>query len=75
VGLIRSFTRHSTHEEFYEELEEARARHLVLAKYPGVEPGSVLVFMARNYDWMREDEVLYCVRYNRLQAAPQKGTK
>jgi hypothetical protein len=48
-------------EEFFSDPGEAKARAAVLARDPGAE--SISESVSRNYDWMDDDAVWYCVRW------------
>jgi hypothetical protein len=62
---VRAITRNSFHEEYYEELEDARARHLDLAK--SAQNSDIVIYRAQNYDWMKSDELFYAIRWTALR--------
>lgn len=63
---VKTIVRNRVHEEYFVELEEARARKLELEK--AGDPEYSIISRTQNHDWMQENEIYYTLRW--VEARP-----
>lgn len=61
MSAYKIITHNRVTEEYFTDPGEAKARATVLGRDPGAE--SITEAVTRNYDWMPEDSIWYCVRW------------
>jgi hypothetical protein len=67
MGPAKVIKRGRTNEEYYVELEDARARKLALEK--AGDPEYSIISRTQNHDWMGENEIYYTLRW--VEARPE----